>query len=80
MKSKLIAALKIWIVIYPSITLFIYVFGDLLAPITLYMRTFILTAILVPWMVFVGLPCLNYALKQFKGLRGKKEVEPKTKA
>jgi antibiotic biosynthesis monooxygenase (ABM) superfamily enzyme len=72
MKSKLAASLKIWIVIYPSITLFLYMFGDVLAFIPLYIRTLILTATLVPWMVFVGLPCLNYIMKQCGFMKQKK--------
>jgi antibiotic biosynthesis monooxygenase (ABM) superfamily enzyme len=56
---KLIASLKIWIVIYPSITLFLYLFGEPLSVLPLYQRTFLLTLSLVPWIVFVGLPFVN---------------------
>jgi antibiotic biosynthesis monooxygenase (ABM) superfamily enzyme len=59
MKMKLIASLKIWIIIYPSITLFLYLFGEPLSLLPLYRRTFILTISLVPWIVFVGLPFVN---------------------
>ena len=55
-KMKLIASLKIWVVIYPSITLFLYLFGEQLAVLPLYQRTFLLTISLVPWMMFAGLP------------------------
>jgi antibiotic biosynthesis monooxygenase (ABM) superfamily enzyme len=58
-KMKLIGALKIWIVIYPSITLFLYFLGEPLSAIPLYLRTLLLTVILVPWMIFVGLPILE---------------------
>jgi antibiotic biosynthesis monooxygenase (ABM) superfamily enzyme len=58
-KMKLIASLKIWIVIYPSITLFLYLFGESLSVLPLYQRTFLLTVSLVPWIVFVGLPLVN---------------------
>ncbi|MEO7530825.1 MAG: hypothetical protein ABIS69_05420 [Sediminibacterium sp.] len=58
-KFKLLAALQIWIVIYPSITLFLFVFGKLLSPLPLYLRTFLLSIVLVPWMVFAGMPLLD---------------------
>jgi antibiotic biosynthesis monooxygenase (ABM) superfamily enzyme len=60
---KLMAALKIWVVIYPSITLFLYLFGQLLSVLPLYQRTFLLTVTLVPWMVFVGVPFVDSVLK-----------------
>jgi antibiotic biosynthesis monooxygenase (ABM) superfamily enzyme len=56
---KLFTAFKIWIVIYPSITLFLYYLGEPLAAMPLYLRTLLLTIILVPWMIFVGLPILE---------------------
>ena len=58
-KMKLIASLKIWIVIYPSITLFLYLFGEALSVLPLYQRTLLLTLSLVPWIVFMGLPFVN---------------------
>ncbi len=63
-KIKLFAALRIWLVIYPSITIFLFFFGNLLSPLPLYQRTLILTAILVPWMVFAGLPLLDSVFKK----------------
>ena len=62
-KARMIASLKIWIVIYPSITLFLYLFGSLLAGLELYQRTFILTIALVPWMVFIGVPFVDAMLR-----------------
>lgn len=62
-KMKLIASLKIWIVIYPSITLFLYLFGEALATMSLYQRTFLLTLSLVPWIVFVGIPLVDLVLR-----------------
>ena len=41
-KAKLIASLKIWVIIYPSITLFLYFFGEALSVFPLYVRTFVL--------------------------------------
>lgn len=61
-KMKLIASLKIWVVIYPSITLFLYLFGDVMASMPLYQRTFILTFSLVPWIVFLGVPFVELVL------------------
>ena len=58
-KAKIIASLKIWVVIYPSITLFLYVLGEPLSVLPLYQRTLVLTISLVPWIVFVGLPVVN---------------------
>lgn len=62
-KAKIVQAIKIWVVIYPSITLFYVLFGNYLLEIPLYLRTLILTLILVPWMVFVGLPIVQLLLK-----------------
>lgn len=59
-KMKLIASLKIWVVIYPSITLFFYLFGEELATMQLYQRTFQLTVSLVPWIVFIGVPFVDF--------------------
>ena len=64
-KMKLIASLKIWVVIYPSITLFLFLFGEVLAPLPLYQRTFLLTISLVPWIVFVGVPFVDTMIRLF---------------
>ena len=64
-KMKLKAALKIWVVIYPSITLFLYLFGQSLSVLPLYQRTFLLTVTLVPWMVFLGVPFVDSILQLF---------------
>lgn len=64
-KMKLMASLKIWAVIYPSITLFLYLFGEALSVLPLYQRTFLLTITLVPWIVFVGVPFVDVILKKF---------------
>ncbi len=58
-KMRLIASLKIWVVIYPSITLFLYLFAEPLSVLPLYQRTGILTLTLVPWIVFVGVPFVD---------------------
>ncbi|WP_294673519.1 hypothetical protein [uncultured Fluviicola sp.] len=58
-KTKVIQAIKVWIVIYPSITLFNLLFGSYLVNLPLPVKTLILTMVLVPWMVFIGLPIVN---------------------
>jgi antibiotic biosynthesis monooxygenase (ABM) superfamily enzyme len=63
-KAKLLASLKIWVVIYPSITLFLYWFGEPLSTLPLYLRTLILTLSLVPWIVFAGVPLVDLVIKQ----------------
>lgn len=62
-KMKLIASLKIWAVIYPSITLFLYLFGEALSVFPLYQRTLVLTVALVPWIVFAGVPFVDRIIK-----------------
>lgn len=67
MKAKLLASLKIWMVIYPSITLFLFLAGERLASLPLYQRTFVLTVSLVPWMVFIGIPVLERLFRRLTG-------------
>ena len=62
-KMKLMASLKIWIVIYPSITMFLYFFGEQLSDMPLYQRTFLLTISLVPWMMFAGIPLVDSIIR-----------------
>lgn len=62
-KMRLIASLKIWTVIYPSITLFLYLFGEPLSVLPLYQRTFLLTISLVPWIVFIGVPLVDAVIR-----------------
>ena len=57
------ASLKIWVVIYPSITLFLYLFGEALSVLPLYQRTLLLTLSLVPWIVFVGVPFVDLLIR-----------------
>lgn len=64
-KARLFASLKIWVVIYPSITLFLFLFGKELSAFPLYQRTFILTISLVPWMMFVGVPFIDLLIRRF---------------
>ena len=62
---KLKLAFRIWLAIYPSITLFLYVFGEALSAYSLPIKTLILTLVLVPWVVFAGVPAVDYLLSQF---------------
>ena len=62
-KAKLIASIKIWIVIYPSITLFLTLFGQTLSVLPLYQSTLLLTLSLVPWIVFVGVPFVDSIIR-----------------
>ena len=62
---KLLASLKIWIVIYPSITAFLFFFGEQLTAFPLYIRTLILTLTLVPWIVFLGVPFVDKIIQAF---------------
>jgi antibiotic biosynthesis monooxygenase (ABM) superfamily enzyme len=65
-KTRLLMSLKIWMVIYPSITLFYFLFGQHLANLPLYQRTFVLTISLVPWMMFIGVPFLDFLLRRLR--------------
>jgi len=73
-KAKLIASLKTWVVIYPSITLFLYLFGGNLSVLPLYQRTLLLTLTLVPWMVFIGVPFVNFIIGRIAS--GNKKNKP----
>jgi antibiotic biosynthesis monooxygenase (ABM) superfamily enzyme len=73
-KMKFIASVKIWIVIYPSITTFLYLFGGSLSVLPLYQRTGILTLALVPWMVFIGVPLVDRMLRFFSPRTTKERV------
>ncbi len=64
-RMKLLASVKIWLAIYPSITLFLYLFGESLAPLPLYQRTLLLTLSLVPWVVFAGVPFVDAVIRIF---------------
>jgi antibiotic biosynthesis monooxygenase (ABM) superfamily enzyme len=68
-KARLIASLKIWAVIYPSITAFLFLFGEHLSLLPLYIRTLVLTVSLVPWMVFIGLPLLELVIRRSAQVR-----------
>lgn len=63
-KMKLMAALKIWVVIYPSITVFLFLLSHSSLVLPLYLKTLFLTLILVPWVVFIGVPFVDYIIRR----------------
>jgi antibiotic biosynthesis monooxygenase (ABM) superfamily enzyme len=73
-KAKLLASLKIWVVIYPSITLFLYWLGEPLSVLPLYQRTLLLTVSLVPWIVFVGVPFVDLIIRMISPQNQNKQV------
>lgn len=62
LKAKMKLALKIWLAIYPSITLFLYFLGESLSAFSLPVKTLVLTLVLVPWIVFAGVPIVDFFL------------------
>jgi len=52
----------IWLAIYPSVTVLFYLLGEQISALPVFMRTLVLTLILVPLMVFVLLPILSKIL------------------
>ena len=62
-KLKLIASLKIWVVIYPALTLFLYIFQEPLSAMPVYLRTLLLTLTLVPLIVFIGVPFVDFIIR-----------------
>ena len=65
-KARLIATVKIWIVIYPALTIFLYLVHDKISHLPLYLRTFLMTATLVPLIVFIGIPTVDRIIGIFK--------------
>jgi len=52
-------AVVVWLAIYPSLTLLLWLAGPTIVDWPLGLRTLVLTALLVPWMVFVMIPALQ---------------------
>lgn len=63
LKTKLFMALKIWIVIYPALTLAFYSLDEILGALPVYQRTLLMTLVLVPFVVFAGVPMLDRAIR-----------------
>ncbi len=70
-KLKLIASIKIWVVIYPALTLFVYLFKEPLTVMPIYVRTLLMTISLVPLIVFVGVPFVDSILNYFSRVTNK---------
>ena len=75
-KLKLIATIKIWVVIYPALTLFLYLFKEPLSVMPLYIRTLLMTISLVPLIVFVGVPFVD-SIFNYISRATKKEMNTK---
>ena len=63
--ARLKASLKIWVVIYPALTLSLHIFAGPLSALPLYLRTLALTLVLVPLVVFAGVPFVDRVLDLF---------------
>ncbi|NQX56915.1 hypothetical protein HQN86_25075 [Pedobacter panaciterrae] len=63
-KMKLIAALKTWVVVYPSITLLLYLLGESSLVLPLYLKTLLLSFTLVPWIIFAGIPFVDFIIRR----------------
>lgn len=72
-RMRLIASVKIWVVIYPSITIFLFLFGEALTVLPLYGRTLILTIVLVPWIVFAAVPALEWIVRKLTYFRERRQ-------
>ncbi|MGH2677617.1 MAG: hypothetical protein ACRDHB_04565 [Actinomycetota bacterium] len=48
-----------WLAIYPALTVTLALLGPVLAPAPLFLRTLVLTAVLVPIMVYVLVPAVQ---------------------
>jgi antibiotic biosynthesis monooxygenase (ABM) superfamily enzyme len=55
-------AVVVWLAIYPSLTLLVWLAGPEIAHWPLPLRTLVFTVVLVPWMVFFALPMLQRLL------------------
>lgn len=63
--KRLKQVLIVWASIYPTITIILYYFGELLWQIPLVLRTLVLTAVLVPLMIYVLIPFWTKLLNGF---------------
>lgn len=63
--EKLKRAFIVWISIYPAITVIMLLFGDILGQVPIVLRTFILTIILVPLMIYILIPFWTHVFNQY---------------
>ncbi len=71
-KMKLLTTIKIWIAIYPSITIFLYLLSQCSLELPLRIKTLFFTLILVPWVVFIGVPFVDFIMRQLSTVIDKK--------
>ncbi len=60
--NKLKMAFLVWCAIYPTVTFIFFILGDLLKDLHPFLKTLVVTLILVPLMVYVFLP---FIMKRF---------------
>ena len=65
-RSKAKLVLINWLAIYPTITVILFLLEPFLSHITLPVKTFILTIIAVPVMVYVAVPLVQKILSDHK--------------
>lgn len=58
-------ALLVWAIIYPTITSITLLVGDYLLGLPVLLRTFVMSAILVPFMIFVAMPFITGLFKNW---------------
>jgi uncharacterized protein len=58
-------SIVVWLAIYPLITLILWLFGPYLMQIPLPLRTLLLTAVLVPIMVYGAIPLWQRILRRW---------------
>ncbi len=63
--AKYKMAILIWIAIYPTINILFLVLGEPLAKFPMYIKTLVMTLIMVPMMVYVFLPFLTKTFQKW---------------
>lgn len=58
-------AILIWLAIYPTANVIFLLLGEWINPLPVYLKTLVLTLILVPIMVFILLPLLQRLFKNW---------------
>jgi antibiotic biosynthesis monooxygenase (ABM) superfamily enzyme len=58
-------ALLVWLVIYPTISVISIVLGPWLVQFPVLVRTFIMSVILVPFMIFIAMPQITIVFKKW---------------
>lgn len=64
--KKILFSIKVWLAIYPSITIILFLFEKTLSALPVFLRTFVLTLILVPWMVYIAIPFVDSVFNKFR--------------